>query len=82
MAAGGVQSAAIDCEGQLYVWGTGSFGMFLAPFLISHKHSVNDLEHVEVGNGFGIAKARNGALFVWGSNHQGELGLGDFDTRS
>jgi len=77
--AAGQHSAAVSEKGELYVWGTGSFGEFLQPQKMTGiKNPVVD---ISVGGGFGCAIDIGGSLFSWGSNKFGELGLGDYDTR-
>ena len=40
-----------------------------------------DITEVSVGGCFGVAKDRDGLLWTWGQNTNGELGLNDFKTR-
>lgn len=37
---------------------------------------------MSIGGCFGAALDRDGLLWTWGSNSNGELGLGDFEPRS
>ena len=73
----GHHSAAITAQGQLYFWGTGVFGSFYEPKLVVDS----DIIDVNVGGCFGAAVDRDGLLWTWGSNSNGELGVGDFESR-
>ena len=75
----GHYSAAINKDQQVYVWGTGSFGEFVAPKLLDLKYKVVD---VCVGGCFSTLIDSNGNVYSWGSNSCGELGLGDYRPRS
>jgi len=65
-------------EGTLYFWGTGVFGSFFEPKLVDDL----DIIQVSIGGCFGAALDRDGLVWTWGSNSNGELGLGDFDPRA
>ena len=75
--ASGHHSAALTSRGQLYFWGTGVFGSFYEPKLVVDS----DIVDVSVGGCFGAAIDRDGLLWTWGSNANGELGLGDYEAR-
>ena len=62
-------TAAINELGALFFWGTGVFGTFYEPRIIIDA----DIEEVSVGGTFGIAKDKDGLLWSWGQNSQGEL---------
>lgn len=72
-------SASISEAGDLYLWGTGVFGEFLTP------HRVKTIQgtciDVSVGNNFGAAVNRDGYIYTWGINNNGEIGQGDLDER-
>lgn len=70
-------SAAIGSRGELYFWGTGVFGTFFEPRIVVD----GDIVEVSVGGSFGIAKDKDGMLWTWGQNTNGELGLNDTKTR-
>ncbi len=36
-----------------------------------------EIEEVHCGGDFSAVRTRQGEVFVWGSNHHGQLGLGD-----
>ena len=65
-------------QGTLYFWGTGVFGTFPEPRLVVDL----DIVEVSIGGCFGAALDRHGMIWTWGSNSNGELGLGDFEARN
>lgn len=76
----GHHTAALSSNGELYIWGSGIFGEFVAPQkVISLKYPVKD---IEIGGCFGAAVDTNGMLWTWGSNTSGELGVGDYEPRT
>lgn len=77
--ASGSHSCAISENGQLYLWGTGAFGEFLFPQKITGFKA--PLIDISVGSGFGLAIDSAGNAYSWGSNKNGELGLGDYEPR-
>lgn len=75
----GSHSAAISLEGDLYLWGTGTFGEYLTPQrIIGFKHP---FKRISVGNGFGCCVDSKGNIYSWGHNNHGELGTGDYESR-
>ena len=70
-------SASIGARGELYFWGTGVFGTFFEPRIVVDS----DITEVSIGGSFGIAKDKDGLLWTWGQNSNGELGLNDLKTR-
>ena len=76
----GHHSASISNQGELFIWGTGVFGQYLLPHLVpSINVAVNE---VNVGGAFGVALDNRGIIWCWGSNNKGELGVGDYESRS
>ena len=75
----GSHSAGISADDRLYIWGTGLFGEWLSPRLVSEAKRISSLS---VSGGSGYALDLDGKLWSWGSNSNGELGLGDFDQRT
>lgn len=77
--AAGSFSSSISESGDLYLWGSGVFGEFLTP------HRVKTIQGMcinsSIGNNFGAAVNRDGYVYTWGDNEQGEIGQGDFDER-
>ncbi|CAD8143123.1 unnamed protein product [Paramecium pentaurelia] len=74
--AAGNHSAAISC-GNLYIWGSGCFGTFSKPTLF-----LNDIVDVKLNGTLGLGVDTQGQLYSWGSNVNGELGVGDTQTRT
>ncbi|CAG9318002.1 unnamed protein product [Blepharisma stoltei] len=75
----GYHSAAISETGELYVWGTGIFGECLAPKLLNELPEIKDLT---LGGTFGAVLDKAGNIWTWGSNSNGELGIGDYERRA
>ena len=75
----GSHSAAISEENKLYIWGTGLFGEWLSPKLITE---INKPRDVNIAGSSGYAIDKEGNVWSWGSNGSGELGVGDFDQRT
>lgn len=75
--ASGHHSAALTESGALYFWGTGAFGVYPVPQLVSEL----DLVDLSVGGCFGAAVDRDGLIWTWGANSQGELGQGHTSPR-
>ena len=74
----GSHTAALSSKGELYIWGSGSFGEKLFPCRVTTSVGFRD---VEVGSGFGAAIDAAKRVWTWGSNTAGELGVGDFKQR-
>ncbi|CAG9315175.1 unnamed protein product [Blepharisma stoltei] len=74
----GNHTAVLSDKGQVYVWGTGIFGEFLVPQRFSFANPIRD---IGVGGCFGMAIDNNFSVYAWGSNSNGELGTGDYETR-
>lgn len=94
IAAGG-HSLALTSSGQVYAWGSDLFGelgasttqvcqnMYLcstSPLLVGGLPST--VKAIAVGGGFSLAWTTDGAVYSWGGNTLGELGLGFSDTDS
>jgi len=76
----GQHSAALSKSGELFLWGTGTFGSYLTPHLVSSLDA--QVSNIWVGGCFGIASDELGYLWAWGTNTSGELGVGDYEPRS
>ncbi|CAG9330534.1 unnamed protein product [Blepharisma stoltei] len=76
----GQHSAAISDKGHLYVWGTGAFGEFLVPQRFNS--GIGPMKDVSIGGCFGVALDSSFNTYIWGSNSNGELGLGDIEPRA
>lgn len=76
----GHHSAALSKSGDLFLWGTSSFGVFLKPH---HVETIGiKIIDIQLGIYFGTALGVEGSLWTWGANTNGELGLGDSKSRS
>lgn len=74
-------SAAISEEhSSLFLWGSGPFGEFLTPHRV--KKIKQEVATLSLGQNFGVALGVEGALYSWGKNSFGELGSGDYMTRT
>ncbi|OMJ68419.1 hypothetical protein SteCoe_34128 [Stentor coeruleus] len=71
-------SAAISDKGQLFVWGTGVFGEYLLPT----KFSIPVCKDVVIGGSYGLAVDISGNVHAWGANSNGELGVGDYESKA
>ncbi|KAL3066453.1 hypothetical protein OYC64_016412 [Pagothenia borchgrevinki] len=89
VACGSHHSVALTKDGQVYTWGQGSRGQLglgeRQPSTKSPQHlnslSAVPLVQVAAGGGQSFALSVSGAVFSWGSNHCGQLGLGDTTDR-
>ena len=75
----GHHSAAITHEGNLFIWGTGSFGELLSPTLFPN---VRDAEELKLGACFGVVRDANDNIWTWGTNTSGELATNDYEPRA
>lgn len=62
-----------DDKNNLFVWGTGIFGMLPRPKQIRTQERLID---VKVGGAFMALVEEQGSVMVWGANQNGEIGLG------
>lgn len=70
-------SAALTDMGDVYVWGTGIFGEFVVPYKIA-----SNAQNISLGSNFTIIIDDNFSIYSWGNNINGELGVGDFDSKN
>jgi X-linked retinitis pigmentosa GTPase regulator len=75
----GNHSVCITADG-VYVWGNSIFGEYLVPKKI--KFSKYPIIEIALGSSFGVAVDCRYNLFAWGSNSNGELGIGNYQSRS
>jgi alpha-tubulin suppressor-like RCC1 family protein len=74
--AAGYHSGALDRDGHLYIWGSGSFGELLKPKKIS---LATPLDKLFIRGFFGVAiSSRQQKVYAWGNNTYGELGRGNY----
>ena len=78
----GFHSAAVDTNGEGYIWGIDLMGEHLTPYPFTHflEHSGN-LQNIYIGGVFTMAVERTGNIYAWGDNSNGELALGDYMDR-
>ena len=82
IAAGGF-SAAITDQNQLIVWGTGQFGVFSTPQKVCMDGIYfSDIQISKQESSFATAVDQKGGVYTWGPNFDGQLGQGDFNTRT
>jgi hypothetical protein len=74
----GCHSAAITSDEHIYVWGTSTFGQFLAP---ERSMSLTGVIDASIGRSSGAAVDRDGKVWTWGYNEQAQLGLVDTEPR-
>lgn len=74
VSAGGI-SGCISEDGVLYVWGLNS----LVPSVV--QGCPKDIIDLSIGKKFGAVITRTSALWTWGDNYHGQLGLGDFNEK-
>ena len=89
VAAGMYHSCALTASGQLYTWGNNSKGqlglgrnndMVFSPTLVESLAGV-PLAGLACGGNHTLVITRSGAVFAFGSNNHGQLGLGDTTDR-
>ena len=74
----GYHSGAIDQEGNLYIWGSGTFGELLRPKKFVLEYPVDE---IYIRGFYGVAISNKGQkhFYVWGNNTFGELACGNFE---
>lgn len=75
----GYHSAAVSDAGELFVWGSGTFGEYLTPHKMYFQDKVKD---VSIGGTFSVVYLQDRNVYSWGNNTNGELGVNDFEPRS
>ena len=78
----GQHSGAITVGGELYLWGTGTFGMYLTPHKVTSNDTNKPFIDFSIGGSFGLALDSNHNLWTWGTNTSGELGNNSYMPKS
>lgn len=83
---GGGAVLALTNDGRILSWGSNSYGMLgrpprqeLAIDKAGEVVGLRDVVMVAAGSGVSTALKRDGTVWVWGSNYQGQFGNGDRD---
>lgn len=88
IAAGQAHSFALRRDGTIWGWGwnyDGQLGLTGPPFSLSSPVQVPDLpllRSIDAGFAHSVAVARDGSVWAWGRNFNGELGDGTLDSRT
>ncbi len=85
VSAGGYHYAAIDKNGDLWMWGNNSYGQLGDGSTTRSDVPVKVLENVEdvsLGNYHSGAVTKDGSLYMWGRNNVGQLGDGSYTNSS
>lgn len=87
ISAGSTHTLALRSDGSLWAWGgntSGQLGLgntggtYYSPTRVG---TANDWIDVEAGSYYSLARKADGTLWAWGSNSNGQLGLGDSTPR-
>lgn len=81
--------AIVTEDGKLYVWGNNSYGQVgdgtttecETPTLVKGLEDA-EIREVQLSNYNSAAITKGGALYMWGDNSNGQLGIGSKDNRS
>lgn len=74
---------ALSIDGDVYAWGDNTYGqlgfesensLVLIPTKIE---TLSNIKYISIGEKHSLALTKTGALYVWGDNTYGQLGLGD-----
>ena len=65
----------------MYVWGAGIFGEFKRPRKVKLQNNIR-VQSVNVGGSFIVIVDQDNKIVVWGSNSNGEIGVGDSKVRN
>jgi len=80
ISAGSFSASISEDTRSLFLWGSGAFGEFLTPHRV--KKIKGETLQVALGDGFGMALTKYGNVYSWGENHVGQIGTGDYVTKS
>jgi alpha-tubulin suppressor-like RCC1 family protein len=88
IAAGGTHSLALRADGKVFAWGAGSDGQLgggtftdcqRQPELVS---SLSAVTNIAAGLTHSLALDARGAMFAWGANRAGQLGIGGRENQA
>lgn len=65
----------------MYVWGQGIFGEFKRPRKVKLQNNIR-VNSVIIGGSFIVIVDQDNKVVVWGSNSNGEIGVGDSKVRN
>jgi X-linked retinitis pigmentosa GTPase regulator len=68
--AAGYHSGAVDADGNLYIWGSGSFGELLRPKKILLPTPINQI-FIRGFFGVAVANTYQNRVYTWGNNTYG-----------
>ena len=75
----GHHSAAVTDNGDLYIWGKGSFGEYSRPTRVAGMRVA--IKDVSIGSFSGGAIDVEGNVWTWGVNSKGQLGHGNYQNQ-
>ena len=92
VAAGSSHTAAVTKDGDLYMWGNNDYGQLgvytnvdrNAPVLVNNSTTAlpaKSVKYVALGSGHSAAITKDGSLYMWGRNDDGQLGDGTTTDR-
>ncbi len=82
ISAGDAHNLAINEDGDVFAWGNNSYGevgISQSTEIISQPVQLNELEDIKevaAGDQYSIAKSKDGSIYTWGRNQNGQLGNG------
>lgn len=87
---GGVSTYGLTSDGTLYAWGYNASGQLgvgdvtprSSPIAVLGGLKFSDISIIGSGSGSVLGLSQSGALYSWGLNSKGQLGLGDVTPRS
>ncbi|MGL4987547.1 MAG: Ig-like domain-containing protein, partial [Treponemataceae bacterium] len=82
ISAGDNHSLAVTAKGEVYIWGSNTFGQIGNGFTSSTVSTpeklttISDVISISGGGGHTLALTRDGKVYAWGSNSDGQIGNG------